>query len=131
MNRFKIESKVEDLKQIYKKGYITGSYALGLTEVNDIDIIIMDKDFSSDLIIEIFDEKSQYDTSVFGNRYSFKYMYEGIVVNIIVFDDETNFNKVKIATKLLNMYAIKHHRCDIGNKEIRVALFEYILNTLI
>lgn len=117
---------VKEIKDIFKQGYLTGSYELGCFDYNDIDILIMRKDIPNIDYSSKYEEKSQYSYSLFKNTYDFKFNYKGISVNVIVFDDEEALFNVVRTTKILKEY--KHqYGLDIEDKQVRVALFEYIL----
>lgn len=117
---------VKEIKGIFNKGYLTGSYELGCLNYNDIDILIMrDKlpniDYSNE-----YRKKIQDSYSLFKNSYDFKFNYKGVVVNVIVFDEEEAMFKVIRTTNRLKKY-VQQYGIDIENKQVRVALFEYIL----
>lgn len=117
---------VEEIKDIFKQGYLTGSYELNCFDYNDIDILIMRKDIPNIDYSSKYEEKSQYSDSLFKNTYDFKFNYKGIYVNVIVFDNEEALFNVVRTTKILKEYK-QQYGIDIEDKQVRVALFEYIL----
>lgn len=117
---------VKEIKGIFNKGYLTGSYALGCNNYNDIDILIMRDNLPNIDYSNKYGEKSQYSNSLFKNSYDFKFNYKGVVVNVIVFDEEATMFNVVRTTNILKEY-VQQYDIDIENKQVRVALFEYIL----
>ena len=125
---FSIESYniVKEIKGIFNKGYLTGSYELGCNSYNDIDILIMRDNLPNIDYANKYEEKSQDSYSLFKNSYDFKFIYKDLVVNVIVFDDEEAMFNVVRTTNILKEY-VQQYGIDIENKQVRVALFEYIL----
>jgi len=117
---------VKEIKGIFNKGYLTGSYELGCNSYNDIDILIMRDNLPNIDYSNKYVEKSQYSYSLFKNSYDFKFNYKGVVVNVIVFDDEAAMFNVVRTTNILKEY-VQQYGVLIEDKHIRVALFEYIL----
>lgn len=117
---------VKEIKGIFNKGYLTGSYELGCNSYNDIDILIMIDNLPNIDYANKYEEKSQYSDSLFKNSYDFKFNYKGVVVNVIVFDNEEAMFNVVRTTNILKEY-VQQYDVDIENKRVRVALFEYIL----
>lgn len=117
---------VKEIKCIFNKGYLTGSYELGCLNYNDIDILIMRDNLPDIDYTNKYEEKSQYSYSLFKNSYDFKFIYKDLVVNVIVFDDEEAMFNVVRTTNILKEY-VHQYGIDIENKQVRVALFEYIL----
>lgn len=117
---------VKEIKSIFNKGYLTGSYELGCNSYNDIDILIMRDNLPNITYTNKYEEKSQYSYSLFKNSYDFKFIYKDLVVNVIVFDDEAAMFNVVRTTNILKEY-VQQYSIDIENKQVRVALFEYIL----
>lgn len=117
---------VKEIKGIFNKGYLTGSYELDCLNYNDIDILIMRDSIPNIDYFNNYEEKSQYSSSLFKNSYDFKFIYKDLVVNVIVFDDEEAMFNVVRATNILKEYVLQYG-ITIENKQVRVALFEYIL----
>lgn len=117
---------VKEIKGIFNKGYLTGSYELGCNSYNDIDILIMRGNLPNIDYSNNYEEKSQYSYSLFKNSYDFKFNYKGVVVNVIVFDEEEAMFNVIRTTNILKEY-VQQYGVLIANKQVRVALFEYIL----
>lgn len=117
---------VKEIKGIFNKGYLTGSYELGCINYNDIDILIMRDNLPNIDYSNKYEEKSQYSHSLFKNSYDFKFIYKGVVVNVIVFDEEVAMFNVIRTTNILKEY-VQQYDIDIENKQVRVTLFEYIL----
>ena len=63
---------VKEIKGIFNKGYLTGSYELGCNSYNDIDILIMRDNLPNIDYANKYEEKSQYSYSLFKNSYDFK-----------------------------------------------------------
>lgn len=124
--------KLQDSREVeeyFAKGFITGSYVFSIPDYDDIDILIMSNDIPDISKFIIFNEKKQYDYSLFGNDYDIKFMFGSVLVNLIVFSDEEALNRVKLTTNKLKTYARKH-KLLLDPKKVRVSLFEYILRTL-
>ena len=117
---------VKEIKGTFNKGYLTGSYELGCNSYNDIDILIMRDNLPNIDYTNKYEEKSQYSYSLFKNSYDFKFIYKALVVNVIVFDNEEAMFNVVRTTNILKEY-VQQYDITIENKQVRVALFEYIL----